>query len=651
MIITMNQRTIIEMDLIDINENVEFQNLVLKSKKSDGSICRIDIGRLCYTTRDKDTRYYVHASEKYKTVWVDNNSLSLDRVQWFKKYTMYTINQGFRLETIRETLYSIKYFFDFCDFEDVKPISFDALIKSQSNYQKMIYQKKNYSSSTLYKKIQRVRDFIQVAFDLSDAEILTLIPSYRQRSSKSDNEFRVSSLDDLQKYIQTCIVIFNQFSDAILKKQYPVDVSEIATVNKRNHSLFWYAPSKKPRELPSSLINNNELMSFEDLEPFLFEYFKRIDAKKDFYKKVLLFNKEEWLINSLCYSKRYAYNLCVYCFFRIYLAFTAANAQPTLDLKISDIDINKIGTDSFAQKQKYRASKKVNFTASIQLKRILMKFLELRKWVSNLGLNENVDEYLFVTISENQQLKRLTQMAGRALMLTSPLFSEVNPVTVREIRNLAGEYIVQKSGGKLSLVAKKLNNTISTVAKSYTSTSLETQAIEMNNFHEELSSKICRFNRDTEDDIDISVADNSNSFRIAIGSCTNLINYEPVKVNGFNEYAPEPTCGTFESCLFCQFYSIHIDFEDLHKLLSLREALLKTSIIRNDAEHHLAVVEPMIFRIEEITNVLKSKDNNCDELLDSVEEKIEMGIYNENWDAQIKAMNEAIINMTKEDRI
>lgn len=72
MIIRMNQRIIVELDILNVNENIEFQNLVLKSKKSDGSICRIDIGRLCYTTRDKYTRYYVHESEKYKTGWVGN---------------------------------------------------------------------------------------------------------------------------------------------------------------------------------------------------------------------------------------------------------------------------------------------------------------------------------------------------------------------------------------------------------------------------------------------------------------------------------------------------------------------------------------------------------------------------------------------------
>lgn len=576
---------------------------------------------------------------------VDNSSLSLERVKWFKKYIIHIINKGLRFETIREVLYSIKYFFDFCDLEDVKPISFDALIKSHANYQKMIYQKKNYSLSTLYKKMQRVRYFIQIAFDLSDAEILTLIPLYRQRSSKSDNEFRASSLEDLQKYIQTCVVLFNQFSEAVLKRQYPIDVSEITTMNKMNHSLFWYASTRKPRQLPKDLNNNNELMSFENLEPFLFQYFKTTDARKDFYQKVLLFNKEKWLSDSLCHNKRYAYNLCVYCFFRVYLAFTAANAQPTLDLKILDVDINKIGTDSFAKKQKYRANKKVNFTASNQLKRILIKFLELRKWASNLGLNKNFDEYLFVIISENHQLKRLAQGAGRELMLTSPLFYGVKAVSVRDIRNLAGEYIVRKSEGKLSLVAKKLNNTISTVAKSYTSVDLETQAIEMNDFHEELSSKIRMFNRDTENNIDISVVEN-NSLRIAIGSCANSTGREPIKLDGFNEHAPAPTCGTFESCLFCQFYSIHMDFEDFHKLLSLREALLKTSVIRNDTEHHYAVVEPMLFRIEEIINVVKSKYESCNELLDSVEEKIEMGIYNENWDTQIKIMDEVIINIT-----
>ena len=110
---------------------------------------------------------------------------------------------------------------------------------------------------------------------------------------------------------------------------------------------------------------------------------------------------------------------------------------------------------------------------------------------------------------------------------------------------------------------------------------------------------------------------------------------------GFNNEAPNPSCATFESCLFCEFFAIHIDFEDIHKLLSLKEALLKSSMIRDDPEYHLLSIEPSLFRIDEIINILKGKDNRVIELVDDAEQKIKMQIYNEYWDEHINFLTVA----------
>ncbi|AXN29763.1 hypothetical protein DVV14_00005 [Vibrio coralliilyticus] len=76
------------------------------------------------------------------------------------------------------------------------------------------------------------------------------------------------------------------------------------------------------------------------------------------------------------------------------------------------------------------------------------------------------------------------------------------------------------------------------------------------------------------------LASEDESERIATGSCSNLDGKVPSRAKGFNAKAPEPSCGTFESCLFCDYFAIHEDFEDIHKLLSLKEALNATSMIR-----------------------------------------------------------------------
>jgi len=620
---------------------------------ADGGVFRVDIGRVCYTKREKDIHNYFHAANQYEAARIDVSSLSQERIQWVSRYLEYISQKNMRNETIRGILYQLKNFFNYCDFEGTQPTTFDDLIVNYQSYQLVLLQKVRsaiYSASTVYKLLRVNREFIKIAFNLSDAEILAFIPKPRHRETTLKT--RDSSLDDLEKYIQTCILCFNHFADSVLENRYPVQVK---LLDSDDEFLYWHAPSiQELKSIPNCLDKAGNLAAFSDIEKALSCYFESDRARKDFYRHSLVRNREKWMNDSFCPRKIYAYNFSMYCFFRIYVAFTAANVQPSLDLKISDLDVSKIGSGSFAKIYKHRAGKKVHFTSSSYLKRLLLKYLKLRSWVNDqeYAQDQEVDDYLFVGISERKKMIRLVQNAGWSTMNNSLFFKRIKPISLREIRGLAGEYVIKQSKGKLSLVAKKLNNTITTVAKSYTSIYLESQAIEMNEFHEGVSLKIQQFNRDTCDIIPINIVEENhvsgNVERIATGSCSNLSSVDPIRAIGFNENAPEPECGTFESCLFCKFFSLHLDFEDIHKLLSLKEALLKTSIIRNDPEHFNVAVEPSIYRISEIVENLQNQKPDTKNLVDDVKNTIEMGIYNDNWTKQIMMLEKVIKESNEE---
>ena len=653
MIYALEKRKTFELDLIDISTASNIQNLVIKGGMADGGVFRVDIGRVCYTKREKDIHNYFHAANQYEAARIDVSSLSQERIQWVSRYLEYISQKNMRNETIRGILYQLKNFFNYCDFEGTQPTTFDDLIVNYQSYQLVLLQKVRsaiYSASTVYKLLRVNREFIKIAFNLSDAEILAFIPKHRHRETTLKT--RDSSLDDLEKYIQTCILCFNHFADSVLENRYPVQVK---LLDSDDEFLYWHAPSiQELKSIPNCLDKAGNLAAFSDIEKALSCYFESDRARKDFYRHSLVRNREKWMNDSFCPRKIYAYNFSVYCFFRIYVAFTAANVQPSLDLKISDLDVSKIGSGSFAKIYKHRAGKKVHFTSSSYLKRLLLKYLKLRSWVNDqeYAQDQEVDDYLFVGISERKKMIRLVQNAGWSTMNNSLFFKRIKPISLREIRGLAGEYVIKQSKGKLSLVAKKLNNTITTVAKSYTSIDLESQAIEMNEFHEGVSLKIQQFNRDTCDIIPINIVEENHVSgkveRIATGSCSNLSSVDPIRAIGFNENAPEPECGTFESCLFCKFFSLHLDFEDIHKLLSLKEALLKTSIIRNDPEHFNVAVEPSIYRISEIVENLQNQKPDTKNLVDDVKNTIEMGIYNDNWTNQIMMLEKVIKESNEE---
>src|SRR5699024_10342312 len=192
---------------------------------ADGGVFRVDIGRVCYTKREKDIHNYFHAANQYEAARIDVSSLSQERIQWVSRYLEYISQKNMRNETIRGILYQLKNFFNYCDFEGTQPTTFDDLIVNYQSYQLVLLQKVRsaiYSASTVYKLLRVNREFIKIAFNLSDAEILAFIPKPRHRETTLKT--RDSSLDDLEKYIQTCILCFNHFADSVLENRYPVQV-------------------------------------------------------------------------------------------------------------------------------------------------------------------------------------------------------------------------------------------------------------------------------------------------------------------------------------------------------------------------------------------------------------------------------------------
>lgn len=638
-----NSREIIEIYTKKIPKFYQPHSAIVKGVKADGSPFKVDIGRICFKNREKDAGNYYHKSKTYTFDSVDVSSLSSERIVWLKNYLQYVFHKGWRDETLRGRLHGVRYFFNFCDFEGTKPDTLDGLVFEYMNYQNVLRQrltmsgKYSLSNISVNHRLSAARDFVQHAFELSNEQILEIIPKHQNFNKPFKKREVQYSLQDAQEYLQACITYFNQFADAILENKYPVNVS---LPNSQMTDLYWHACAGTTlKHLPNCFDMTGDPLPFEEIRNVVDKNFKGQQTKDMFYQKTLIENRSRWLDGEITIQKKYAYNLSAFCFFQVYLGFTAANIQPTLDLELSDLDISKMGLMGFASKFKYRAGRKVEFTSPKLLKKELYKYLKLREWVDNQVLVNHAESYLFVSISENYSIRRLQRASGSSIFKSSPLMREIRQIPSRDLRRLTGEYFIRKSKGNISLVAKKLNNTAATVAKNYTSIDVESQAFEIKKYHNELVHKIRMFNRDTTNPIAINVEENNKSERIPSGACTNISDSLPFRADGFNNKAPEPSCGTFESCLFCKYFTIHKDFEDIHKLLSLREALLKTSNIRNDPEHHINVVQPMLFRIEEIIFLACEQHESLKPILEKSEECIEMGIYSEHWQKLIHHLN------------
>ena len=621
------------------------QLLVLSGEKTDGTIFRVDIGRICYLIRDREDGAHNCKSVTYVALFVDTASLSPIRVNWLKNYLNVVLNKGLGQETIRTELNSLRLFINHCDSSKFKPITFESLLsKYQSfevelNLRAKLTGKYSLSASTISRRLRAARNFIKYAFCLSEMELLQSIPRLRSIRAFNSSNIETVSLEDGKLYLQACIEYFNQFADAILNNIYPVHVYHPKLDSEH---LYWHGTSGATlKELPNCFNDDGAPLDYNSIKKIIAENFNG-NMDRGFYNRTLINNRNNWIDGLLTPQKAYAFNLSVYCFFHLYIGFTGANVQPTLDLKLYDLDLSKIGISSFAKKYKNRAGRKVEFTAPSHLKRELIKFLRLRDWAVSLNLdNNNIEDYLFIKISENLTFNRLERNAGDSLIKHSTLFEGITRVSSRELRRLAGEYFIKESKGKVSLVAKKLNNSVATTSKHYTSINIESQAIEINQFHNKLSSKIHMFDRLTNETIPVSIDQDETTAKIAAGRCNITSDSLPQKAFGFNDKAPVPSCHIFESCLYCKFFALHVDFEDIHKLLTLKDAISKTSIIRNDSEHHQAVILPIIYRIDEILSYLNKVNTHLDvkKLISDVADNIDMGIYSKSWSDYIQTLN------------
>jgi hypothetical protein len=631
------------------------QTIVVRGVKSDGMLFNVDIGRVCYLEREDNSVHYSH-SNNFTVKKVSPRSLSRERVKWLRNYLNFVFHLGWRDETLRTALGCVRSFFDFCDFSVGKsPITLDGLVKEYQRYLIELDQRvringaMSLKSSTISKRLFNARCFIQCAFELSNNDMLMLIPLYRSRILQKEAEFKLISLREGQDYLRACTIYFNQFSDAILRNDYPVYVTP---PNSSRSDLYWHSTNGASlKSLPGCFYKNGDPLQYKEIKEIIAKNFKsKVKDKSAFYNKTLIRNRSNWkngVNGKLIEQKAYAYNLSTFCFFQLYLGYTAANVQPTLDLKISDIDPSKIGSSVFARKHKFRSGRAVDFTAPSHLKIEIVKYLKLRKWAEKIGGAGIAGEYLFVSISTDKKLKRLSRGSGSSLIRKSLLFEGITKITSKDVRRLTGEYFIRKSQGKISLLAKKLNNSIATTARSYTGIDIESQAREMHRFNEELNIQIRQFNRTTQNPVAVKLGKEGQSERVATGSCGNIKGEIPLRARGFNYEVPEPSCGTFESCLFCEHFAVHEDFEDIHKLLSLRKALHLSSVIRNDSEHHKAVVQPALFRIEEIVDFLR-KNKRIIKVINLVEEELEKGNYNKHWGIQIKILQDRINNLVRE---
>lgn len=312
----------------------------------------------------------------------------------------------------------------------------------------------------------------------------------------------------------------------------------------------------------------------------------------------------------------------------LFIAQTGANLDTAQQLQLVSMKVlpstqgrRFSGTKSRARRKTVRPEFGVNFEP------IFRKILELRAWYIQ-------DEQCDLVFPMRDNIRKLSSIGNSKLQSLKKFLQRIFPkmawITPREWRKHVSSQYVELSDGDLLLEVEKMGHSLDTAKKNYSRTSFKDASQQISQFFYELREVAVSQTR-TVERISVQMLDETiNAQSSPVGACAS-IHPQPEKAIGFTERAPTPNCQQFEHCLFCQYYAIHADDEDVRKLLSLKSLLGYVKQKATDLikwEQQFGVV---LHRIDEVLNELSDTYENLRDRIFSIQEEVESGDLDAYW--------------------
>lgn len=162
-------------------------------------------------------------------------------------------------------------------------------------------------------------------------------------------------------------------------------------------------------------------------------------------------------------------------------------------------------------------------------------------------------------------------------------------VTLRQLRAHKQQHLVRHYG--LKVAAEAMGHTIATAVKAYCAAQEGVQANDIDCFMSSLHKTVVR---GAHSGLDTLVP-------VPVGACKSHGNPE----RSIPAPIVEPDCTRSEGCFFCENFRVHADEEDLRKLLSCRQVLLKIGHLQGESVHADRVYGSVLGRIEFLLRELR----------------------------------------------
>ncbi|MBL4834718.1 MAG: hypothetical protein JKY26_12185 [Pseudomonas sp.] len=311
-----------------------------------------------------------------------------------------------------------------------------------------------------------------------------------------------------------------------------------------------------------------------------------------------------------------------------FIAATGCNLSVAQNLEVDSLEIVPTTQGSRFSGTKGRAKGKTVYPEfGAQFTPVFKKYLELRKWM----LNGAESTLVFPGFSPKYGVGPLN---SRNINATRIFFSKALAntawVTPTQWRKGVSYRYIKLGGGDMVLAAEKLGNTETTLRQNYSRPALEDFAAEMTVFFESMHQAAIDRTRSVEN-IPVRIADEKRLETITgIGLCEKAPEADPKRAQGFTDKAPVPVCGDPETCLFCEFYAVHADEQDIRRLLSLRY-LIHAIKPQQPVDHWQSKFGPSLHRIDEVLSAIQNADSRIEATINRVRDEVESGALDAFW--------------------
>lgn len=440
--------------------------------------------------------------------------------------------------------------------------------------------------------------------------------------SRFDNEsLKDKSLTDgtLNKHWDVNYALFKQMKSFAMDKE-PMPFKLVLP----DFESYWF-PNNSDSAVNSPLLKKKKLSRYYDYISGEFYEYEQLNEKiraeykkqnKKFYHFKKDYNNSIKCFNAINTDKRSYWRvqnglLAMKAFMQLFRIMTCANQQTIMDLDVSGAT-QKDFTQSEFKSIKYRAgNREVSYRLHKHGYKLYLEYLKLRTWL----LNGRDFDNLFFTFGEQHNSSEpikinpfLSRSFYRVLERKGYVATPFSMLKDNELRN-AKSVTFKKLGYSLKQAADMLNHDLATSEKVYSSISEEEQVKEYKAYWGALK----KVNIVRHEEI------KSETAKIASGHCENKISH-PESI--IDSPPIQPDCETPQGCLFCKYFVVHAESDDLRKLFSLQFIIESVFLKTVDWEHAYSVFSLVILRIKEIINQVSALSDEHAQLVVNIQDEI-----------------------------